>query len=131
MIFFNEGEKRILLGNRLVELRKIRKETQEQTANNLGLTRSAYSQYELGTRNPDQDTLIKMANHFDQSIDYLLGRSEKGNEYTLPEEVILRVIKEAEAEYGVNLRDDAVVESAVRDLIHNLAKMKKSVKKND
>lgn len=67
----------MLLGDRLSELRKNKKETQEQTAKNLGLTRSAYSQYELNTRSPDQETLKKMANYFNQSIDYLLGRDTK------------------------------------------------------
>lgn len=119
----------MLLGDRLSELRKNKKETQEQTAKNLGLTRSAYSQYELNTRSPDQETLKKMADYFNQSIDYLLGRDTKESENTLPEEVILDVIRKAEIEYGVSLRDDPVVESAVRDLIHNLAKMKQSVNK--
>ncbi|WP_339245795.1 helix-turn-helix transcriptional regulator [Paenibacillus sp. FSL R10-2796] len=121
----------MLLGDRLSELRKNKKETQEQTAKNLGLTRSAYSQYELNTRSPDQETLKKMADYFNQSIDYLLGRDTKESENTLPEEVILDVIRKAEIEYGVSLRDDPVVESAVRDLIHNLAKMKQSVNKKN
>ncbi|MEK4185617.1 helix-turn-helix domain-containing protein [Paenibacillus sp. FSL L8-0494] len=122
----------MLLGDRLSELRKNKKETQEQTAKNLGLTRSAYSQYELNTRSPDQETLKKMANYFNQSIDYLLGRDTKESEpNSLPEEVILKVISQAEEDFGVSLRDDPVVEAAVRDLIRNLAKMKKSTQKGD
>lgn len=41
-------------------------------ATKLNITRSALSQYELGTRNPDYDLLIKIADFFDVSIDYLL-----------------------------------------------------------
>lgn len=121
----------MLLGDRLSELRKNKKETQEKTAKNLGLTRSAYSQYELGTRSPDQETLKNIADYYDCSIDYLLGRDTKESDNSLPEEVILDVIRKAEIEYGVSLRDDPVVESAVRDLIHNLAKMKQSANKNN
>lgn len=75
-----EGASIKLLANRLVRLRKKKGETQEQTASNLGLTRSAYSQYELGTRKPDPDTLVKIANYFDKSTDYLLGRDVEVNE---------------------------------------------------
>lgn len=71
---FYEGAKIKLLPNRLVNLRKKKGETQEQTAKNLGLTRSAYSQYEIGTRKPDPETLVKIAEYFDESTDYLLGR---------------------------------------------------------
>lgn len=122
-----EGEKIKLLGNRLAELRKKKGETQEQTAKKLGLTRSAYSQYELGTRNPDTEILKKMADHFERSIDYLLGRDAKREriEDTLPESVMDRVIREAEEHFGVSLRDDPDVNEAVRELIYSLAKMKK------
>ncbi len=77
---FSKGEKTKLLPERLVNLRKKRDETQEQTAQNLGLTRSRYSQYELGTRKPDPETLIKIADYFKVSSDYLLGRDEFINE---------------------------------------------------
>lgn len=61
-----------MLGKRITSLRKKAHLTQEQMAAKLNITRSALSQYELGTRNPDYDLLIKIADFFDVSIDYLL-----------------------------------------------------------
>ncbi|CAH1205836.1 hypothetical protein PAECIP111893_02434 [Paenibacillus plantiphilus] len=54
-----------------------------------------------------------------------IEENEKENAYTLPESIYEQVIKEAEENYGVSLRDDPVVNSAVRELILSLAKMKK------
>ncbi|MBT2634585.1 helix-turn-helix domain-containing protein [Bacillus sp. ISL-26] len=61
-----------MLGKRITSLRKKANLTQEQMAAKLNITRSALSQYELGSRNPDYDLLIKIADFFDVSIDYLL-----------------------------------------------------------
>ena len=118
------------LGDRLKQERESRGWSQVVVAKKLGLKRSStYANWEYGIREPDLEMLQKIADLYETSIDRLNGRIEKESEYTLPEEVILKVIKEAEAEYKVNLRDDPVVESALRDLIQNLAKMKKSAQK--
>lgn len=82
MRFKIEGDVRNLLSEKITKLRKGRKLTQQQVAKSLELTRSAYSQYELGTRNPDHDILNKIADFYDVSIDYLLGRTEN------PEQVL-------------------------------------------
>lgn len=119
------------LGSKLKKARENKRLTQQEVANKLGVSNGAISGYERGYRDPDTETLKKLADLYEVSLDWLNGRDEKEGEYTLPEEVILKVIREAEAEYKVNLRDDPVVESAVRDLINNLAKMKKSTQKND
>ncbi|KAF6564488.1 hypothetical protein A7311_00960 [Paenibacillus polymyxa] len=71
-----KGEIIKLLPDRLISLRKEKKLTQEKIAEKLGITRSAYSQYELGTRNPDHETLNKMADFHNASIDYLMGRTD-------------------------------------------------------
>ncbi|MEK5469285.1 helix-turn-helix transcriptional regulator [Paenibacillus sp. FSL R7-0210] len=82
MRFKIEGDVRNLLSEKITKLRKGRNLTQQQVAKSLELTRSAYSQYELGTRNPDHDILNKIADFYDVSIDYLLGRTEN------PEQVL-------------------------------------------
>ncbi len=60
---------------KLKELRNIRKVSQEDVANYLGITQQAYANYERGARKPDPDTLSKLADYFDVSVDYLLGRN--------------------------------------------------------
>nr|WP_254628548.1 helix-turn-helix transcriptional regulator [Paenibacillus polymyxa] len=119
------------MGSRLKKAREKKGLTQQDVAKKLDVTNGAISGYERNYRDPDSETLKKLADLYEVSINWIYGRDEKESEYTLPEEVISKVIKEAEAHYGVSLRDDPVVESAVRDLINNLAKMKQSTQKND
>lgn len=65
-----------MFAKRLVYLRKLNKKTQKQISEILGVTRPAYTAYEKGNRQPDYDTLLKLANYFDVSTDYLLGKSD-------------------------------------------------------
>lgn len=60
-------------------LKKIRNKkglTQAEVAAKLGITYQAYAHYETGRRQPDPEMLLKMANLFGVSTDYLLGRDE-------------------------------------------------------
>lgn len=119
-----------LLGENLKSLREKRGWSQRFVANKLNMKQSStYANWEYGLRDPDTDMLSRLADLYETTTDDLLGRKEPGVEYSLPESVILNVIKEAETEFGVNLRDDPIVESAVRDLLHNLAKMKQGTEK--
>lgn len=42
-----------------------------------GIEQSLLSKYETGERIPPTETLIKLADLYDVSIDYLLGRTDK------------------------------------------------------
>lgn len=65
------------IGKRIKELRKARKMTQAEFAERLGVTTSAISSYENGTRLPSYEILIKIARIFRVSTDNLLGNSSK------------------------------------------------------
>ncbi|MDA2518995.1 helix-turn-helix transcriptional regulator [Bacillus cereus] len=65
-----------MFGTRLHTLRKERKLRQEDMAKQLGIARTTYAMYEQGNREPDYNTLIKLATFFEVSIDYLLGTAE-------------------------------------------------------
>ncbi|MCQ6536174.1 helix-turn-helix domain-containing protein [Bacillus mycoides] len=65
-----------MFGTRLHTLRKERKLRQEDMAKQLGIARTTYAMYEQGNREPDYNTLIKLATFFEVSIDYLLGTNE-------------------------------------------------------
>jgi len=58
---------------RLKELRKDCKVTQLQIAEYLGVSRPTYTRYENGEREPNIETIIKIAKYFNISIDYLFG----------------------------------------------------------
>ncbi|WP_435246702.1 helix-turn-helix domain-containing protein [Streptomyces sp. NRRL F-5630] len=65
-----------VLGKRITSLRKQSGLTQEELAKKLNVSRSALSQYELGTRDPNYELLIKIANFFEVTTDYLLTGKE-------------------------------------------------------
>ena len=60
----------------LLELRKINNLTQRQVAESLGITQPSYIRYENGKAEPSLENLVKIADLFDVSIDYLCGRKE-------------------------------------------------------
>ena len=64
-----------MLLERLSELREKNSLSQEQVAQIIGVARNTYSSYENGKREMDYDNLIKLANYYKVSLDYLFGRS--------------------------------------------------------
>lgn len=62
-------------GERLKALREEKDLTRAALANKLIVSYSAVSKYETNVRFPDKETLINLADFFDVSVDYLLGRS--------------------------------------------------------
>lgn len=60
----------------LIELRKRNNLTQKEIATALGITQPSYIRYENGSAEPTQQTLVKIADLFDVSVDFLLGREE-------------------------------------------------------
>ena len=61
---------------RLKQLRKKRGISQLKLAIDLGMNQNSISRYENGEREADYATLIKFADYFDVSIDYLLERTD-------------------------------------------------------
>ncbi|PIJ95604.1 helix-turn-helix domain-containing protein [Lysinibacillus sphaericus] len=66
-----------MLDIRLKQLRKSRNKTQQEVADYIGITRPAYTAYEQGVRNPDYETLLKVADYYSVTTDYLLGRTNE------------------------------------------------------
>lgn len=50
--------------------------TQNEVASYLNIKQNTYSQYEVGTLNYPVDALIRLADFYGVSVDYLLGRTE-------------------------------------------------------
>ena len=61
--------------NRLRELRIEKGVSQQVIADFLGITRQSYSNYELGNREADYETLVKLSEYFETTTDYILGKS--------------------------------------------------------
>jgi len=47
----------------------------------LGITEQAYQKYEYAMREPNHKTTIELADYFDVSVDYLLGRTDNPKRY--------------------------------------------------
>lgn len=67
---------KIILGQRLKELREERGMTQKQLAQALGLNSVTYLHYEKSQREPPLSLLADIAAFFEVSVDYLLGLTE-------------------------------------------------------
>lgn len=61
---------------RLKELRVASRITQVKLAMDLNLSQHSISRYETGEREADYDTLVAIADYFNVSLDYLLGRTD-------------------------------------------------------
>ena len=68
-------------GMRLKQLRTEKKMTQTELGKKLNVTKASVSGYENGTRNPDQESLVKIAEIFNVSTDYLLGKEQNKRKY--------------------------------------------------
>ena len=65
-------------------LRRFRREfnlTQKAVAESVGMHEVAYNRYERGTREPTYKQLIKLADTYNVSLDYLVGRSDNPKRY--------------------------------------------------
>ncbi|MED3549996.1 helix-turn-helix transcriptional regulator [Cytobacillus praedii] len=67
-----------MFSERLKKMRILKSMTQENVANYLGMTRQGYGHYERSNmkHEPDLDTIKKLADLFNVTTDYLLGRSD-------------------------------------------------------
>ena len=62
---------------RIQDLRTDADLSQRQLSEILHISQSSYSHYETGSRNIPIEMLIRLANYYDISIDYLVGRTDK------------------------------------------------------
>lgn len=66
---------------RIRELREDNDLLQRQLAEYLNCSQAAYSRYELGTRDIPTEVLIALADFYNTSTDYLLGRTTQKKPY--------------------------------------------------
>ncbi len=105
-----------MFGKRIVELRKRRGLTQVELARSIGISRSALSLYEIEKREPDIETLNKLASLFMVPVGYILGNDTRNlteenlfffffDEKSLLREVFANRIKSAIADKGLDESD--------------------------
>ena len=62
---------------RIQDLRTDADMSQKQLSEILHIIQRSYSHYETGSRNIPVEMLIRLANYYDISVDYLVGRTDK------------------------------------------------------
>ncbi|HHI3604973.1 TPA: helix-turn-helix domain-containing protein [Bacillus anthracis] len=65
-----------IIGERIFELRKEKKLTQEKIGENIGVSKQTVSKYEKGTKIPSRENIEKLADFFNVPTDFLLGKSD-------------------------------------------------------
>lgn len=100
-----------MFSEKLKELRKLKKITQEQLADIIGVERSSIGKYESPKKPviPSTDIQIRIADYFNVTVDYLLGREEKPPE-TNSDSLSDKIIK------TFNSLDDATQKTALEYL---------------
>ena len=68
--------------NRLKEVREDRDLKQIEVANYLGIKQQQYSEYEIGAVLISIEKLSKLADFYDTSVDYLIGRTDERKPYS-------------------------------------------------
>lgn len=75
-IFIYTFHMEILFSERIRQLRKEAGLTQARLAKEIGITQRKLSYLESGQSEPDLETIWRLADYFDVTVDYLLGRTE-------------------------------------------------------
>lgn len=112
-----------MLGDRLKELRLNNGLKQSDLLKKFNLSSARYSQYENDKRVPDYELLIKFADFYNVSIDYLLGRTNVIKPENIDENDLLSKINTADSE------TKASVEQFLNYLLYE--KERKNKEKND
>lgn len=112
-----------MLGNRLKELRINNGLKQSDLLKKFNLSSARYSQYENNKRVPDYELLIKFADFYSVSIDYLLGRTNVIKPEKIDENDLLAKLNTADSE------TKASVEQFLNYLLYE--KERKNKEKND
>ena len=91
-------EKNVMdFARRFIQLRNEADLTQEELAKKLGISKGAIGNYESGIRTPRAEDLDNIADYFNVSLDYLLGRNEERPEITLEEQWIINCYRNADS----------------------------------
>lgn len=77
-----------MFGDRLKELREDANMTQEQLAEKLNINKSSISSYETNSKMPSVDKLVKIADIFKVSLDYLTCRTKDPYNISMQNKVV-------------------------------------------
>ena len=102
---------------RLKELRKNKGVSQEQVAKDLNISMRAYQNYEYGQREPNIEMILKLAEYYDVTTDYLLGKESPSADPFENLKFTAEMEKEANEDYQkLTQQEKAVIAKIVKAL---------------
>ena len=113
-----------MFAERLNELRKNKGLNQPELAKELNVAKQTVSNWENNNRTPDNEMLIKIANYFDVSLDYLLGRTDNPNC-----SVLSTNYKGKEIELTINSKSNNYTQEQIQALVDKLSELYVDVEK--
>ena len=119
---------------KLKDIRLEKKISQKELAKQINSTQQTYSDYETGRTNPDIETLIKIANILECSVDYLIGREDDFGNVIIKEKGPAPILTQKEQDLLNAFRSLPAPEQAqiseyanyIADKYHNLNQSKKN-----
>lgn len=106
--------------NRLRALRLEKNESLEKIAKYLNVTIQTISNYETEKRDMTPDTIIRLANYYDVSTDYLLGKSDIRNYDKVTQEF----------HYAYHKEMEGLTDEEIADALRFYKEMKKKINKD-
>lgn len=109
----------------MTRIRELREESGlklKELSKIIGVSESTMSLYENGKHEPDYTTLIKIADYFKVSLDYLLCRNtvfQFSSSFTIDEEEMMQLFRSAGQKYGRETQQSII------DLVKNVLNIKK------
>lgn len=113
----------MMLGNRIRSLREDKDLSQKDLGIKLGVSASTIGMYEQDRRSPDAEMLLKIANFFNVSTDYLLGKTDIRNPQKSNDKASLSIKEQ--------IKLDKEAEEIINDLKVSLSQNKGSLTEND
>ena len=98
-----------MLGDKIKKLRKERHITQSELANAIGLSRSSIGMIESNKQGTGNDSLIKIADFFDVTVDYLLSEDDAEN------------IEKKERDYSLTIKEQENIDMEAQKILDELS----------
>lgn len=103
---------------RLKDLREDRDVSVKEILSFLNVSRTTYYNYEKGTSHPGLDTLLKLADFYHVSVDYLLEREDEENEIYDSSHLFLDKFNPHEVESKITPRQKKLLIELIEDFIN-------------
>lgn len=105
------------IAERLKELREKKDISKKDLTDAVNIKYSTYANYESGTREPNSEVLIALANYYGVTIDYIMGR-EKAPTEELTAEALVNMLAGK-----LNRAPEVEEMEALRDIFYSLLKL--------